>query len=131
MRIEYDCADISARLAGAANREKQRSAVATAKTMYAFRRRRDIKFEGLALFEDPAWDILLAIYIDEADGRLVSVSSACYASHVAPTTALRWIARLEQTGALERTDDPHDRRRSYLRLTSVTRSHLDELLGSL
>lgn len=131
MQIEYDCTNISARLAGAAERETRYSAVATAKMLYAFRLRRNMRFEGLALFEDPAWDILLAIYIDEAAGRLVSVSSACIASHVAPTTALRWIARLEQTGAIEREGDPFDKRRSYVRLTSVTREHLNQLLGSL
>jgi hypothetical protein len=32
------------------------------------------------LFKDPAWDILLDLYVARADGRGISVSSACIAS---------------------------------------------------
>ncbi len=109
--------------------ETQRSAAVRAREIYAFRRRRNLKFEGLARFDDPAWDILLAIYIDEADQRQVSISSACLASHVAQTTALRWIVRLEETGVLVREDDPFDGRRANLRLSPIARERMTQLLG--
>lgn len=110
--------------------ESQRIAAVRAREIYEFRRKRNLKFDGVALFEDPAWDILLAIYIDEVARRPVSITSACLASHVAPTTALRWIARLEQTGALVRQDDPFDRRRAHLRLTPAVRERMTELLAA-
>jgi hypothetical protein len=43
------------------------------------------------LFADPAWDILLDLFAASIERRPVSVSSACVAAAVPPTTALRWI----------------------------------------
>lgn len=129
MRMDCDELSIAAKVCVPTDQEARHAAAQRAKSIYDFRRKRNFRFEGLALFEDPAWDILLAIYIDEADSRLVSVSSACIASHVAPTTALRWIARLEQTGLLCRQDDPYDRRRAHLRLTPTARELMTQLLS--
>ena len=59
------------------------------------RRMRD-QFFSEGLFEDPAWDMLLDLYAAEMEGAQVSVSSLCIAAAVAPTTALRWIARMTE-----------------------------------
>lgn len=131
MRIDQEQCAISARLQADADQEVHYPAAANAISLYRFRRKRDLKFEGLALFEDPAWDILLSIYIDEAADRPISVSSACIASNVAQTTALRWIARLQETGAIVREDDPFDGRRSNLRLTPAARERMNQLLSGL
>ena len=80
------------------------------------RRLRDQHF-GSGLFEDPAWDILLDLFAADLEGSQVSVSSLCIAASVAPTTALRWIARLTDSGLLERHPDPFDRRRAFLELS--------------
>lgn len=130
MRIDCNEIPVAAIQAAKVDQEAHRATAVCAQRMYDFRRKRNFKFEGLALFEDPAWDILLAIYIDEAAGRPISISSACIASHVAQTTALRWIARLEQTGAILREDDPFDRRRSNLKLTPIARERMTQLLGA-
>jgi DNA-binding MarR family transcriptional regulator len=47
----------------------------------------------------------------------VSVTSACIASCVPPTTALRWIAQLTEAGLLQRIEDDTDRRRAFIALT--------------
>ena len=80
------------------------------------RRLRD-QFFGPALFEDPGWDMLLDLYAAELEQARVSVSSLCIAAAVAPTTALRWIARMTDTGLFERRPDMHDRRRAFMVLS--------------
>lgn len=76
------------------------------------------------LFADPAWDILLDLYLAEMTGRRVSISSAAIASAVPPTTALRWIKLLVDLGLIIRVPDPHDRRRIDLVLTDAAKSSL-------
>ena len=82
-------------------------------------------------FGKPAWDVLLELYVARAANTLVSVSSLCIASGVPTTTALRWIARLEHTGHIERTPDPRDRRRYFLSITSVAYRDVDRWLDSM
>jgi DNA-binding MarR family transcriptional regulator len=72
---------------------------------------------GSNLFADPAWDILLDLYANELLGRTVSVSSACIASGVPSTTALRWIDKMLRQRIIERVADRDDKRRTFLRLT--------------
>ena len=79
------------------------------------RRLRD-RFFVSGLFEDPAWDMLLDLFAAELENVHVSVSSLCIAAAVAPTTALRWIARMTDAGLFERVPDPADRRRAFMRL---------------
>ena len=80
------------------------------------RRLRDQMF-GQGLFEDPAWDMLLDLFAAELERAQVSVSSLCIAAAVAPTTALRWISRMTETGLFERQPDPFDRRRAFMALS--------------
>lgn len=80
------------------------------------RRLRD-RYVGTGLFEDPAWDMMLDLYAAHLERAHVSVSSLCIAAAVAPTTALRWIARLTEAGLFERRPDPFDRRRAFMSLT--------------
>ncbi|WP_242184255.1 hypothetical protein [Sphingomonas sp. CARO-RG-8B-R24-01] len=81
------------------------------------RRLRD-QFFGAGLFEDPAWDMLLDLFAAELERVQVSVSSLCIAAAVAPTTALRWIARMTEAGLFERRPDPFDRRRAFMVLSA-------------
>lgn len=80
------------------------------------RRLRD-RYVGAGMFEDPAWDMMLDLYAAHLERAHVSVSSLCIAAAVAPTTALRWIARLTEAGMFERRPDPFDRRRAFMSLT--------------
>lgn len=90
-----------------------------------FRRSQRSKFfgelgGGEVLFEDPAWDILLDLFAAELEGRQVSVSSLCIAAGVAPTTALRWIAKMTELDMLIRHPDPDDKRRAFMTLAPRT-----------
>lgn len=90
-----------------------------AQAEYRTRRSRDALFKTEGLFSEPAWDILLDLFIAYVGGKTISISSACIASCVPQTTALRWIDALESAGFVGRYADPKDRRRSLLKLTPV------------
>jgi len=94
------------------------------------RRLRDQYFE-IGLFEDPAWDILLDLFAAELERVQVSVSSLCIAAAVAPTTALRWIAKMSEAGLLTRVPDPFDRRRAFMELAPTASEAMRGYLGGL
>ena len=75
------------------------------------------QFIGEGLLEDPAWDMLLDLFAAELEGTRVSVSSLCIAAGVAPTTALRWIAKMTEMELFIRHPDPMDRRRAFMALS--------------
>lgn len=102
-------------------------AAAQFERIYRQRRERE-KLLGADLFADPAWDLLLDLAVSEAKGRAVSITSACIASGVPPTTALRWIALLEERGLVVRREDTMDRRRAFLELSDKGRSCLKQLV---
>lgn len=55
----------------------ERRYLALARQAYALRRKRAAIFGNPELFGEPAWDILLDLYIAHAEAKPVSVSSAC------------------------------------------------------
>ena len=79
------------------------------------RRKRDAMFADID-FGEPAWDILLDLYVQHVEGRGVSVTGLCVAAAVPATTALRWINVMVERGHLSREPDAHDRRRVFIRL---------------
>lgn len=92
--------------------------VELARQTYDDRRRRTKIFRSEDLFGEPAWDILLDLFIAAKERRSVSVTSACIGSAVPSTTALRWITILEKQGLLVREADPGDARRVYVKLSA-------------
>ncbi|MBT0669040.1 MarR family transcriptional regulator [Novosphingobium profundi] len=92
--------------------------VELARQTYEDRRRRSKIFQSDDLFGEPAWDILLDLFIAAKERRSVSVTSACIGSAVPSTTALRWITILERNGLLVREADPGDARRVYVKLSA-------------
>jgi hypothetical protein len=92
--------------------------VELARQTYDDRRRRTKIFRSEELFGEPAWDILLDLFIAAKERRRVSVTSACIGSAVPSTTALRWITILEKQDMLVREADPGDARRVYVKLSA-------------
>ena len=88
-----------------------------AKLVYSVRRRRDAAAGVGGLFGEPAWDILLDVFIAQLSRCDIQVSSVCIEAGVPATTILRWLARLEQEGLIYRASDNVDGRRRYVRLT--------------
>ena len=94
---------------------------------YRWRRARARHFPQ-HLFGEPAWDILLDLYIMEVRGNRQSVTSACGAATVAPTTALRWLDALCGDELVCRRPDDHDQRRSFVSLTDAGRARIEAYL---
>lgn len=82
-------------------------------------RQRRAKFFPADIFADPAWDILLEVFLADIEQRRLTISCACMAACVPQTTALRWISSMTATGLLERHPDRHDGRRHYVQLSAV------------
>ena len=77
------------------------------------RRRRNLTLPALE-FGEPAWDIVLELYVLQAEGRRISVSNLCDSSMIAESTALRWIRAMVGVGQLLRKPDTEDRRRIFV-----------------
>lgn len=97
--------------------------------IYRFRRVRDDEL-GELMFSDPRWDMMLDLYIQEGQGRKVSVSSACVGAVAPATTALRHLGALVHHGFIERRGDPSDARVMLIELTNRGREKLERVLAS-
>lgn len=105
-----------------------------AQSMLASRRLREDLF-GAELFADPAWDMLLHLFVNAERGQSVPVSCLCAASAVPQSTALRWIETLANAGLVDRRPDSKDGRRIPVSLTpeavKLMRLHLRRTRASL
>lgn len=98
--------------------------------MVKARQNRD-QFLDTTLFSEPAWDILLDLTSAALEGKLVPVSSACAASQVPLSTALRYVRQLTDSGLISSRRDPTDKRRSLLELQPETFEAMKGYLVSL
>ena len=87
-----------------------------ARTIYERRGRRRDHIPG-DLLGEPAWDMLLDLFMQFADGAKGSVSSLCVASRAPASTALRYIAALEEAGLVLRCNSEFDKRVTFVKLT--------------
>jgi hypothetical protein len=91
--------------------------------------KRRSRFNAFAnLFADPAWFILLDLFVRQHSGLQTSVSSACHASFSPLTTALRHIAILTERNVIQRQYDPVDQRRVFLELTDESFIEIERIL---
>ena len=84
-----------------------------------------------AMFAEPAWDILLLLYVaDSSEGRQ-TIGQLAELVGTPLTTVLRWVGYLEKEDLLERQDHPTDRRIVFIRLTDKGRNSLDSYLAEM
>lgn len=102
--------------------------LAEARRVAAARRVRDRVF-GSGTFLNPAWNILVELFIAAEEGRNVTIKSACVAAGVPQSTALRHIAHLIEMRLTVRTQHPSDARSAYLKLTERGRSGMAAFLS--
>ena len=96
----------------------ERYLASLAQSLYASRRRRD-RYLQADLFGEPAWDMMLDLFVRGVQGKRTAVSSLCIASGVPSTTALRWIGTLYDAGLVIREESEQDRRVVYLGLSAA------------
>jgi predicted transcriptional regulator len=96
---------------------ENRSPLDRARTHYRNRRLREKFVGGPDIFAEPAWDMMVDLFIAHEEKRKIAISSLCIASAVPPTTALRWINTLIARKLFTKEADPGDGRRIYVALT--------------
>ena len=96
-----------------------------ARIMFETRKARSRLFPA-SMFSDPAWDMLIALYIAEQAPAAADLARSISAS---VTTAMRWIEILETHKLIVREQSPTDRRAHTIRLSEQARNSLDSLLS--
>jgi hypothetical protein len=82
-------------------------------------------------FGEPAWDMLLDLYVQHVECHNVSVSNLCTAAAVPTTTALRWIEVMVSAGHFVRRPDPRDGRRVHVSLAPAVIDMLERYLTDI
>ena len=91
-------------------------------------RRRRLELFGAAIFGEPAWEMLLLLYVTHTSRRF-TVGQLADQSGASKSTGARWIDYLEQRQFVEKDHHPTDRRLSFVRLSSKGRSALEMYLS--
>lgn len=102
-RREREAGDESARL------------LARARQIVAHRRRR-LELFGKELFGEPAWEMLLLLYVGQTTQRY-TVGQLAQASGAPKSTGTRWIDHLEEQGLVEKDEHPTDQRTAFVKLS--------------
>jgi DNA-binding MarR family transcriptional regulator len=89
---------------------------AIASSIYRSRQMRASYFKP-SLFSDPAWDMLLDLFINKIGGRRVSTTSLCLAANIPQATGLRWIEHLQEEGLIDRSVAHDDARLKVVEIT--------------
>jgi len=71
-------------------------------------RRRREELLSAELFADPAWDILLLLYLGRLTGLAVPAADVALPPSVPESTRDRWFGKLEEDGWIRRTPDPEN-----------------------
>jgi DNA-binding MarR family transcriptional regulator len=102
--------------------------IARAETIFRERRRRS-RFFNRSMFAEPAWDMVLAVYIMQ--GHPVNIATLVSMVDVPQTTALRWLQYLEKERFVRREPDPDDRRQVSVRLLNHGFARIEAYLRSM
>lgn len=98
-----------------------------ARALLQMRRLRARHFNRV-MFSEPAWDILLLLYLSDSFEGRQTISHLAEMVETPLTTVLRWVAYLEKERLVERIDHPTDRRVTFIQLSDKGRKSLDEFL---
>lgn len=69
------------------------------------------------LFGEPAWDMLIDLFIHQSRGQPLSMSALCITAAIPTSSAMKLIQRLCDAGIVDRSPDAFDGRRSLVSLT--------------
>jgi hypothetical protein len=108
--------------------EERARARAWADRLYAERRRRDARFPD-GLFGEPAWDLLLAMFIAREKGHAMILCKAYKAAGVSDTTGRRLLDRMEEEGLITRRRAPRSRKMRIVELTDTAVERLIDYLA--
>ncbi len=83
------------------------------------------------LFHEPAWDMLLALYLAWHANKVMNVKTLVSAADAPVTTSQRWIDHLAKLGLATRVVDPTDRRRIEVTLSHTGLEAIDGYLKAI
>ena len=98
-----------------------------ARRILAGRRRRSEHF-GRAMFGEPAWEMLLLLYIGLGSIRM-SAGGLAHAAGYSKATTMRWVGYLEKENLVQREQHPTDQRTFFVTLTEKGISLLELYLS--
>lgn len=75
------------------------------------------RFFPADLFHEPAWEMLIALFIVYETDHSMNVKALVSCSDAPATTSQRWIDHLHKSGLIDRVTDTVDRRRIDISLT--------------
>jgi DNA-binding MarR family transcriptional regulator len=101
--------------------------VAQAKLILASRKRR-LRHFGKGVFGEPAWEMLLLLYIT-VSGQRQTVARLSELSGASRSTAIRWIEYLEREKLVSREPHPTDKRTDFVQLTDKGKQKLEAYLS--
>lgn len=94
-------------------------------------RRLRARFMPAPMFGEPAWDMLLALYIVDKRGARETISKLCLSSGAPATTALRWLDYLQQHKLVARRQSSTDRRVVFIDLTDLGRQSIEAYFAEI
>ena len=83
------------------------------------------------LFHEPAWDMLLSLYLANGEGRILNVKALVASSDAPVTTSQRWIDHLHKLRLIDRVGDPDDRRRVEISLSDTGLTAIERYLDAI
>lgn len=83
-----------------------------------------------SLTGDPAWAILLEIFVAHTRGEMATMTSACARSGAPTTTALRYLNALVDQGCVTKTQSHTDSRVYFVELSDKTQDEVVQLLAA-
>ena len=91
-------------------------------------RRKRIAIFGPQMFAEPAWEMLLILYVSEG-GQRHTQTSLSELSGGSRSTGMRWIEYLVDQGFIFREEHPTDKRRNFVGLSNKGRELLELYLS--
>lgn len=103
--------------------------LARARRILEVRRKRVERF-GRAMFGEPAWEILLLLYVSQGSARFTASRLARVAGY-SKATAIRWMDYLEKERLIRRRPHPTDQRSLFVELTDQGTGSLELYLTDI
>jgi len=75
------------------------------------------RFLPAELFHEPAWDMMLALFVSRDERQPMNIKALVSMSDAPVTTSQRWIEHLHKLRLIDRVIDPTDRRRVEISLS--------------
>lgn len=130
-RDREDAARLLTMILGRSRAEREirdRDAVSIARAILEDRKQRSQIFNR-GMFGEPAWELLLNLYIMDKQGPRLTIGGLVQIAGVAQATALRWLDYLKVQGLITREEHPTDSRTAIVTLTDKARDALGMYLS--